>query len=121
MLFPDWRSAQASAIEATCRAPENEVWIAVVDDRPVGFVAVGFIDEDATRAGEIRMIAVDPAHQGKGFGASLVQRAVTEIRAQGFDLAVIATGGDFGHAPARGLYEKLDFKPLHQVRHYRKL
>lgn len=120
-MFPDWRSAQASAVEAACRAPENDVWVAVIDDRLVGFVAVCFIDEDATRAGEIHMIAVDPAHQGAGVGATLVQRAVTEIKAQGVDLAVIATGGDPGHAPARALYEKLNFSSLHQVRYYRKL
>jgi len=87
----------------------------------VGFVAVGFIDEDATRAGEIQMIAVDPAHQGVGIGASLMQRAVAEIKALGVDLAVVATGCDRGHAPARALYEKLDFKPLHLVRYYRTL
>jgi hypothetical protein len=50
-----------------------------------------------------------------------VQRAVTEIKARGVDLAVIATGGDPGHAPARALYEKLNFNALHQVRYYRKL
>jgi GNAT superfamily N-acetyltransferase len=121
LLFPDWRSAQADAIEATCTASENVVWVAVVDGRPVRFVAVCFIDEDATRAGEIHMIAVDPAHQGAGIGASLIQRAVSEIKAHGVDLAVVATGGGPGHAPARAVYEKLDFKPLHLVRYYRKL
>jgi ribosomal protein S18 acetylase RimI-like enzyme len=107
-MFPDWRSVQASAVEAACTAAENDVWVAVVD-------------EDATRAGEIHMIAVDPAHQGAGVGACLVQRAVTEIKARGVDLAVIATGGDPGHAPARALYEKLNFNALRQVRYYRKL
>ena len=121
LLFPDWRSAQANAVEATCRASENYVWVAVVDDRPVGFVAVGFIDEEASRAGEIHMIAVDPAHQGAGVGASLIQWALTEIKAEGVDLAVVATGGDRGHAAARALYEKLDFSPLHLVRYYRTL
>ena len=24
LMFPDWRSAQASAIDAVCRAPENQ-------------------------------------------------------------------------------------------------
>ena len=121
VMFSDWRSAQARAVEAACRAPENDVWVALVEDRPVGFVAVCFIDEGATRAGEIYMVAVDPAHQGAGVGASLVQHAVDEIKAQGVDLAVIATGGDPGHAPSRALYDKLDFQPLHQVRYYRKL
>ncbi|MCP9489223.1 MAG: GNAT family N-acetyltransferase [Solirubrobacteraceae bacterium MAG38_C4-C5] len=117
LLFPDWRSAQAKAVEATCRAAENEVWIAVVGDRPVGFVAFGFIDEDA--AGEVHMVAVDPAHQGAGVGASLMRHAIAEIEAQGVELAVVATGGDPGHSPARALYEKLGFEPLHLVRYYR--
>jgi len=67
------------------------------------------------------MIAVDPAYQHQGVGASLMQHAVAEIEAKGLDLAVIATGGDPGHAPARALYERFDFKPFPQVRYYRRL
>lgn len=121
LLFPDWRSAQANAIKATCEAPQNDVSVALSDSRPVGFVAVGLTDEDAARAGEIHMIAVDPAYQGTGVGASLMQRAITQIKAYGVDLAVVATGADPGHAPARALYEKHDFNPLHLVRYYRTL
>lgn len=121
MVYPDWRSAQASAVEAACRAPENDVRVAVVDTRPVGFVAICFVEEDAARVGEIHMLAVDPGYQCAGVGASLVHWAVTEIKARGVDLAVIATGGDPGHAPARALYEKLDFNGFRQVRYYRRL
>jgi ribosomal protein S18 acetylase RimI-like enzyme len=87
----------------------------------VGFVAIGYVNEAATRAGEIHMLAVDPDHQRAGVGASLVRRAVTEIKSRGVDLAVIATGADTGHTPARALYDKLNFTALHQVRYYRKL
>jgi GNAT superfamily N-acetyltransferase len=121
LVFPDWRSMQAGTVEAVCRAPENDVWVADVDARPVGFVAVGYVDEGAARAGEIHMLAVDPDHQRAGVGASLVRRAVTEIESRGIDLAIIASGGDPGHAPARAVYETLDFKGLQQVRYYRKL
>jgi ribosomal protein S18 acetylase RimI-like enzyme len=120
-VFPDWLSSQASAVDAACRAAGNDVWVAIVDDRPAGFVAVAFHDEGATPAGEIHMIAVDPAHQRAGLGAGLLQHAVAEIKARGVDLVVIATGGDRGHGPARALYEKLDFHPLHLVRYYREL
>ncbi len=50
LLFPDWRSAQANAIKTPCKAPQNDVSVALSDGRPVGFVAVGLIDEDAARA-----------------------------------------------------------------------
>jgi len=120
-IYPNWRASQAAAVEGVCTAQENDVWVAVVDDRPVGFVAVSIIDEDAAKAGEIHMVAVDPADQGAGIGASLVQHALDAIKAQGIDLAVVATGGDPGHAPARALYEKFGFNPLQLVRYYRAL
>lgn len=82
LVYPDWRSSQASAVEAVCTAPENDVRVAVVDAGPVGFVAVGFVDEGGTRAGDIYMLAVDPCYQGVGIGAALVHRAIT-ARTQG--------------------------------------
>ncbi|MCV2488161.1 GNAT family N-acetyltransferase [Geodermatophilus sp. YIM 151500] len=121
MLFPDWRSAQARAVETTCRAPDHDVWVADADGRPVGFVAVTEIEEDAARAGEIVMTAVDPAVQGAGVGTALLDHAVGEISARGLRLAVVATGGDPGHAPARALYERRGFRPLPLVRYYRPL
>ncbi len=121
MLFPDWRSAQAQVITALCTAPDTDAWVAVVDDRPIGVVVVREIDEDAARAGEIALLGVDPAHQGAGVGSSLVERALAEITGAGLDLAVVATGGDPGHAPARALYEKLRFNAFRHVRYYRKL
>lgn len=121
LLFPDWQAAQGSAIEAVCTAPEIDAWVAVVDDRPVGFVAVRYVDEDAARAGEIEMVAVAPRYQRVGIGASLVERAVAEITAAGVPLAVVGTSGDPGHAPARAMYEELGFNAFRHVRYYRRL
>jgi GNAT superfamily N-acetyltransferase len=121
MIYPDWKQAQAMAVRAACTAQENEVWVAVEGDRPVGFVAIGFIDEDAARAGEIHMVAVDPNHQRLGVATVLMHRALTRIEAEGVDIAVIATGGDPAHAPARALYERFDFTPLELVRYYRRV
>lgn len=67
-LFPNWRSAQASALKATCRASENEVMGRRLRRSPGGFVAIGFVDEDAARAGEVHMIAVDPVYRATGVG-----------------------------------------------------
>ena len=121
LVYPDWRAAQASAVEAVCRSSDTDVWVAAVDGRPVGFVAIRLGQEDAASVGEIDMLAVDPAHQRGGVGTSLVDRAVAELRSAGVDLAVVATGGDPGHAPARALYERSGFNGFRQVRYYRKL
>jgi GNAT superfamily N-acetyltransferase len=121
LVYPDWRSAQASAVEAVCRAPDTDVWVATVDKRPVGFVAVRLGREDAARVGEIDMLVVDPGHQRAGVGGALLDWAVAELRQAGVDLAVMATGGDPGHAPARALYERSGFNGFRLVRYYLKL
>jgi hypothetical protein len=48
-----------------------------------------------------------------------VERAISQIEAQGVELAIVGTGGD--PATARALYEKLGFNPLHLVRCHRPL
>jgi ribosomal protein S18 acetylase RimI-like enzyme len=85
----------------------------VADDRVTGFVNVTF-DTD-NRSSEIYMIAVDPAHQRQGVASALTELALEEMRARGLDLAIVATGGDPGHAPARRTYEKAGFVGCPQV------
>ena len=121
-LYPDWRGMQARAVEQVCRAA-TEAWVADVEGRPVGFVAVVHHDEahDEPCSGEIEMIAVDPDHQRRGVGDQLIAHAVDTMRGAGLRLAVIATGGDPGHAPARAAYEKAGFTGLPLVRYYQAL
>ena len=120
-IYPDWRASHAAAVQAECRDPAVDVWVAAQGHRVVGFVAVRITTEDAARVGEIEMIAVDPTHQGAGVGDALMERAVTAIADRGIHLAVISTGGDVGHAPARALYERHGFAPFPLVRYYREL
>jgi ribosomal protein S18 acetylase RimI-like enzyme len=121
LVYPDWRTAQARAVAEVCRAEDVDAWVADVDGTPVGFVAVRWTEEDATPVGEVEMIAVAPAHQRAGIAGRLLEHAVTGIRARGVPLAVIGTGGDDGHAPARALYERHGFTGLPLVRYYRAL
>lgn len=119
LVYPDWRDLQAEAVKGVCRSQDNDVWVGVVDGEVVGFVAASVVDEGTARAGEIDMVAVDPAAQRSGIGTWLTRHAIDEMTAQGVDLAVVSTGGDPGHAAARAMYEKLGFTPTHQVRYYR--
>jgi ribosomal protein S18 acetylase RimI-like enzyme len=110
-VHPDWERDQAASVaDALAR---HESWVAVVDGTVAGFVNVTFDVEQ--RSGEIYMIAVDPTAQRRGVATRLTELALDEMRARGLDLAIVATGGDPGHAPARMTYEKAGFTPCPQV------
>ena len=118
-LYPDWTTPQARDVEAICRDDTATVWVAEQQGRPVGFVAAR-IDADS-RTGEIYMLAVDPLVQRQGIGTALTSFAVQRLRDAGVGLAVVGTGGDLGHAPARRVYEKAGFVGLPLVRYYARL
>ena len=112
LVYPDWRATQAQDVRAACQDPKNDVWVAAVDRRPVGFVITQAEPEGEVHGGQVYMIAVDPAHQRRGVADMLLSHAVAELRASGVDVLSIGTGADPGHAPARALYEKHGFRPL---------
>ena len=118
-LYPDWLTSQAEAVRNVCTDSGNTVWVADVDGVVVGFIAYSL--NLATREGEVQMLAVDPEHQNHGLGTELNALALDRMRAGGMDLAVVMTGGDPGHAPARRCYEKGGYTALPLVRYYQTL
>lgn len=121
-LYPGWSAMQAAAVERVCRDEAMPTWVADHDGRAVGFVAVVH-DRQADEPGssEIEMIAVDPDHHRRGIAGDLIAFAEDRMREHGSRLAVIGTGGDPGHAPARAAYEQAGFTPLPLVRYYKVL
>ncbi|MDF5710436.1 MAG: GNAT family N-acetyltransferase [Nostoc sp. S4] len=72
--------------------------------------------------GEIYMIAVDPDYQRRGIGTALVEFALDWMKVAGMSVAMVQTGGDPNHAPARCTYEKLGFGLLPTIaRYFKKL
>jgi GNAT superfamily N-acetyltransferase len=118
-IYPDWATSQARDVEAICQDDTATVWVAEQQGRPVGFVAVRI--DAGSRTGEIEMLAVDPLVQRQGIGTVLTSFAVQRLRDAGVGLAVVGTGGDPGHAPARRVYEKAGFVGLPLVRFYARL
>lgn len=110
-VHPDWRADQAASVRGALE--RNATWVS--ETRGVVMAFVNVIFTDAERSGEIHMIAVDPAAQRRGLATALTERALDEMRARGLDLAIVATGGDPGHAPARATYEKAGFIGCPQV------
>ncbi len=118
-LRGDWQVGQAAAVREVLADPDQRVWVANVDREPVGFVAARL--ERDSGVGEIYMIAVDPGAQGQGVGTALTGVATDLLRRSGMRVAMVETGGDAGHAPARRVYEKADYTPLPAVRYFRAL
>ncbi len=119
-VYLDWRSGQEAVVREMCGQSENRVtWVAELDRVLAGFVVVELNVE--TGVGEIQLLAVHPDHQNRGIGTELNAFALRQMKDAGMRLAVVGTGGDPGHAPARRSYERAGFTALPLVRYYKDL
>lgn len=119
-LRGDWRAGHASDVRGVLADSTQRVWVAEdAGERAVGFVAARLHRDQ--ELGEIYMIAVHPGAQGRGIGTALTTAATDWLRNKGMRVAMIETGGDRGHAPARRLYEKAGYTPLPAVRFFKPL
>jgi ribosomal protein S18 acetylase RimI-like enzyme len=117
---PDWREDQRRAVEEVCATKKGRVWVAEAGVSAVGFVAVEY-DHPEIGMGEISMLAVNPDHQGRGIGTALTGFALDRLKEAGMKVAVVETGGDPGHAPARHVYEKTGYTLLPIARYFKNL
>ena len=90
-----------------------------MDGQVVGYVVYDLNQESQT--GEVQLLAVHPDYQNDGIGTALNELALEKMVEAGMNLAVVGTGGDEGHAPARRSYEKAGYTGLPLVRYYKKL
>ena len=119
-LHPDWKANQEEAVRSSCTNDERDVFVAVTEGRPVGFVAIA-LNAFHERMGVIDIIGVDPDYQRRGVSSRLTEFATDHMRSHGMDIAVVETGGDSGHAPARAAYETAGFTLLPIARYFRLL
>ena len=108
-FYPDgWQTRQAAEVGAFVDEEGEHVLVARQDDVVVGWVGYRMHSEDSM--GEIVMIAVEPDRQRQGIARQLVEAALARFRDAGMTIAMIETGGDPGHAPARAAYDRLGFE-----------
>lgn len=120
VFYPDdWRVNQQQAIEEVCAAKDTSIWVAIDAGSIVGFIAVKLHSENSL--GEIYMVAVDPDWQNRGIGSRLIEFALDWMKKAEISVAMVETGGDRGHAPARRTYEKVGFGLFPVARYFKKL
>ena len=118
--YPDgWKASQADAIRDVCTSNDYEVYTASDGGSTLGFVVIKL--DEATKAGEIYMIAVDPTHQCRGIASELTNFAVARMKAAGMEIAMVETGADPGHEAARKTYAKAGFHPWPAVKFFKYL
>jgi len=118
-LHPDWREDQEKAVRAALADPENQVWVAADGSLPVGFAAATLHPDRLM--GEIWMLAVDPDFQRQGAAAALTRTATDWLASRGMRVAMVETGGDPGHAPARRVYQRAGYTELPVARFFKTL
>lgn len=119
VFVPDWRKEQLRSINRVCDSEDVEVIVAEVDGVIVGFSSTKSHPEDFL--GEVVMIGVDPRHQQQGIGTALMEASLATIKRNGFELAMVETGGDPAHASARRTYEKLGFENWPVARYLKRI
>jgi ribosomal protein S18 acetylase RimI-like enzyme len=116
ILHPDWRQRQREEVRRYCAdTPGAIVLIAEMDGAIAGFIAYE-LDHD-TQRGVVNLLAVHPDCQNRGIGTELNRIVLERMRQAGMRIAIVGTGGDPGHAPARRTYEKAGYT-LFPIAHY---
>jgi len=120
ILYPDWQESQRNVVMKICQDDQKyQVLVAEMDDQVVGFLV--FELKQDNESGDVQLLAVHPAYQNQGIGTALNLLALQQMKAAGMKMAVVETGGDEGHAPARRSYEKAGYTPLPLVRYFQDL
>jgi GNAT superfamily N-acetyltransferase len=100
--------AQANLLVSYLRADsEWKVYVAVFEYEVVGFITLKI--QPLTMVGEIGLNAIDPQVLNRGFGTAMYEFALDRLREAGMKVAVVATGADASHHPARHAYRKAGF------------
>lgn len=120
LLYPDWRKSQAEGVTGVCTdVVKYHTMVAEHNHNVVGFISYELNKEE--ERGEVILLAVHPEYQNHGIGTELNIQALEKITEAGMKMAVVETGGDEAHAPARRSYEKAGYTGMPIVRYFKDL
>jgi predicted N-acetyltransferase YhbS len=116
-VYPDWQVSQQGDLDASAAPETATLWVAELDGHVVGFMVTD--RDDATKTGQIAIIAAQPEHHGAGIGSALIAHGEHVLRDAGMRAVYIGTGGDPSHAAARRCYERAGYVGVPGVHYYR--
>ena len=111
----DWSTRKVAAIADDCAAQPDGVFVAEdASGEPIGYVTTRL--NPTSRIGWIPNLAVDPSHQGKGLGRTLLLHALDHFRRSGMEVAKIETLEQ--NPVGQSLYPSLGFVEVARQIHY---
>lgn len=117
-LYGDWKESKYDRVYAGLTSGRG--FVAVVDEEVVGFI---FYEVDQKKKlGTVQENAVALACRGMGISQKMYDHVFGQMRREGMKYAMVGTGLDEAHAPARRAYEKAGFhRSLPSVRYFTEL
>jgi GNAT superfamily N-acetyltransferase len=95
-------------------------YVALADGQVAGFIF--YIVDEGTKTGIVEENAVASQFRGLGIAQRLYDYVFAKMREEGMVYAMVSTGLDEAHAPARRAYEKAGFgKGIGNIRYYKEL
>lgn len=119
-MHTNWQQRKRGEVEGHIRNHPDLAIVAELDGKIVAFLTFRLIQDKG--CGEIGNNAVDPDFQGLGVGTMQCERAIEIFKQSGMEYAMVYTGLDEGHAPARTMYQKAGFdRSTPHIRYYTSL
>lgn len=114
-LYGDWKDMKYKRVYDGLTSGKG--FIALVNGEVAGFI---FYEVDKEKKkGIIEENAVSSKYRGMGIARKMYEFVLGKMREEGMKYAMVTTGLDEAHAPARRAYEKAGFdKTLESVRYF---
>ena len=117
-FFDDWQTNKRNSVINSLKSGRG--YVVLVEGTVAGFIS--YRVDESTKTGEILENAVDSRFSGMGIGTMMYNFVIEKMREEGMLFAVVTTGADNTHAPARRSYEKAGFeKYLSSVKYFREI
>jgi ribosomal protein S18 acetylase RimI-like enzyme len=114
--LPDWFGIEEGIIEYSNGVKENTYYIAIVNEKQVGFLSVKNNNSDTS---EIYVMAILEQYHSKGIGRALLERAQDDLSKNHVKFLMVKTLGESHPDPyykkTREFYHRVGFSPLEEI------